>query len=633
MLCLILAGCASVDPNTGTAQPAPTIADPATQPPAVTATFTPSPEPSPTSTPQVDPAAQIPNFDHIVLIVLENRSYADVIGSSHMPHLNELAKQNVLLSNYFAVRHPSLPNYIALVSGSTQNITSDCRDCFVNQTNLADLIEASGRTWKAYMEDMPSPCFVGDAGPYAQKHNPFIYFDSVRLDTARCQSDIVPMTQLENDLAVNQLPNFSYIMPNLCNSAHDCSLETADNWVNDMVAKLQASSAFSGNTLIAITFDEGDKSNTGSCCGLGSEAGGQVATVLISPLARRGFEDGTAYSHYSLLKTILAAWGLPDLGQTQQAGTQPIIAPWSDQQGQPAGTDSPAVDTPTPAASSSSSSSTSTGNDLTFPIRAAFYYTWFPESWDQSGLNPYSHYQPTLGYYSEDDPAVIAQHIAAMQYGKIQAGIASWWGQGHYTDQRVPALLKAGEEMGFRWSLYVESEGYGDPSVDSIRSDLEYIRDHYASSPAFLKIDGRFVVFVYADRNDGCGMASRWAQANTVGAYLVLKVFSGYRTCPDQPDTWHQYAPDLAQKQVGSNSFTISPGFWKADDPDPRLQRDIERWNADVRAMVASQSRFHLVTTFNEWGEGSSIESASGWESTSGYGLYLDALHYDGVMP
>jgi hypothetical protein len=556
-----------------------------------------------------------------------------VIGSSHMPHLNELAKQNVLLSNYFAVRHPSLPNYIALVSGSTQNITSDCRDCFVNQTNLADLIEASGRTWKAYMEDMPSPCFVGDAGPYAQKHNPFIYFDSVRLDTARCQSDIVPMTQLENDLAVNQLPNFSYIMPNLCNSAHDCSLETADNWVNDMVAKLQASSAFSGNTLIAITFDEGDKSNTGSCCGLGSEAGGQVATVLISPLARRGFEDGTAYSHYSLLKTILAAWGLPDLGQTQQAGTQPIIAPWSDQQGQPAGTDSPAVDTPTPAASSSSSSSTSTGNDLTFPIRAAFYYTWFPESWDQSGLNPYSHYQPTLGYYSEDDPAVIAQHIAAMQYGKIQAGIASWWGQGHYTDQRVPALLKAGEEMGFRWSLYVESEGYGDPSVDSIRSDLEYIRDHYASSPAFLKIDGRFVVFVYADRNDGCGMASRWAQANTVGAYLVLKVFSGYRTCPDQPDTWHQYAPDLAQKQVGSNSFTISPGFWKADDPDPRLQRDIERWNADVRAMVASQSRFHLVTTFNEWGEGSSIESASGWESTSGYGLYLDALHYDGVMP
>ena len=615
-----------MDPNAATVQPDPTITGTATQPPTATATFTPLPGPSPT--PQVDAQTQIPNFDHIVMIVLENRDYADVIGSSHMPHLNELAKQNVLLSNYFAVRHPSLPNYIALVSGSTQNISSDCKDCFVDQPNLADLIETSGRTWKAYMEDMPSPCFVGDADPYAQKHNPFIYFDSVRLNAARCENDIVPMTQLDTDLAANSLPNFSYVMPNMCNSAHDCSLETADNWVNDMVAKLQASSAFSGNTLIAITFDEGDKKNTGSCCGLGSEAGGQVATVLISPVARRGFEDGTAYSHYSLLKTILEAWGLPDLGQTQQAETQPIIAPWSVKQSQPTGTNTqPPVATPTPA------SSASTGNELSFPIRAAFYYSWFPELWDQNDLNPYSHYQPTLGYYSEDDPAVIAQHIAAMQYGKIQAGIASWWGQGHYTDQRVPALLKAGEETGFRWSLYIESEGYGDPSVDSIRSDLEYIRDQYASSSSYLKIDDRFVVFVYADRDDGCSMASRWAQANTVGAYLVLKVFSGYRTCPDQPDTWHQYAPDLAQKQVGSNSFTISPGFWKADDPDPRLERDIERWTADVRALVAAQSKFHLITTFNEWGEGSSIESASGWESPSGYGLYLDALHYDGVMP
>lgn len=173
-----------------------------------------------------------------------------------------------------------------------------------------------------------------------------------------------------------------------------------------------------------------------------------------------------------------------------------------------------------------------------------------------------------MGYYSEDDPAVVAQQSAAMQYGKIQTGITSWWGQGHYTGQRVPALLKAGEETCFRWSLYIESEGYGDPSVDSIRSDLEYIRDQYASSSSYLKIDDRFFVFVHADGDDGCSIASGWAQANTVGAYLVLKVFSDYRTSPDQLDTWHQYAPDLAQKQVGLNSFTINPGFWKADDPD-----------------------------------------------------------------
>ncbi len=160
---------------------------------------------------------------------------------------------------------------------------------------------------------------------------------------------------------------------------------------------------------------------------------------------------------FLLLVSMVQRLGLPDLGQTQQSKTQPIVAPWTDQQSQPAGTDNspPAADTPTPAASSSNS----TVNELSFPTPAAFYYTWFPESWDQNGLNPYSHYQPTMVYYRKDNPTVIAQHIAAMQYGKIQVGIASWWGQVHYTDQRSPALLKAGEERGLRWSLYVENEG------------------------------------------------------------------------------------------------------------------------------------------------------------------------------
>ncbi len=149
-----------------------------------------------------------------------------------MPLLNALANQNVLLSNYFAVTHPSLPNYIALMSGSTQDITSDCTNCFVNQPNLADLIEASGRTWKAYLESMPSPCFVGDSGTYAQKHDPLIYFNSIRLNAARCDRSILPLTSLDSDLANNQLPNFSFIMPDLCNSGHDCSAGMADKWVS-----------------------------------------------------------------------------------------------------------------------------------------------------------------------------------------------------------------------------------------------------------------------------------------------------------------------------------------------------------------------------------------------------------------
>jgi hypothetical protein len=272
-------------------------------------------------------------------------------------------------------------------------------------------------------------------------------------------------------------------------------------------------------------------------------------------------------------------------------------------------------------------------NQLTFPIRAAFYYPWFPQAWNQSHINPFTQYHPTLGQYRSDDMKVIQQHIDAMKYGKIQLGIASWWGQGHHTDSHVADLLKAGQAANFYWALYIESEGSGDPTPDALRSDLVYIRDHYASAPAYLKINGKFLIFVYAQPEDSCGMADRWKQANTVGAYVVLKVFPGYRNCASQPDAWHQYAPANAQKQQGQDSYTISPGFWKAGEEVPMLVRDPSTWSKSIQAMIASKANFQLVTTFNEWGEGTAVESAKEWASPTGYGLYLDALHADGVAP
>lgn len=332
-LCLILASCS----------PASFLGGP------VQSGLTPNPTQTPTPTTTPPPAGSIPNFDHIVLIMLENRDYKSVMDGTQMPLLSTIAKQNVLLSNYFAVTHPSLPNYIALVSGSTQNITSDCTDCFVNQPNLADLIEASGRTWKSYLESMPSPCFLGNSDPYAQKHNPFLYFDSIRLNPTRCNNSIVPLTNLDTDLANKTLPNFSFIMPNLCNSGHSCPAATSDQWVSDMVSKLQASPALGKNSLIIIAFDEGGEKSTLGCCGLSSPAGGQVAVILISPTALTDFTDNTPYSHYSLLKTILTAWNLPALGQTAQDSTLPIEAPWTGQLGQnrpnPPGTIAPAAGT------------------------------------------------------------------------------------------------------------------------------------------------------------------------------------------------------------------------------------------------------------------------------------------------
>ena len=267
----------------------------------------------------------------------------------------------------------------------------------------------------------------------------------------------------------------------------------------------------------------------------------------------------------------------------------------------------------------------------TFPIRAAFYYPWFPEAWAQQGLDPFTKYHPSLGFYDSAAAAVIDSHIDAMLYGKISAGIASWWGQGSDTDTRMPALLAATGSLPFRWAVYYEPEGQGDPSVQQIRSDLAYLAAHYGSDPAYLKVDGRMVVFAYADPKDGCAMSDRWAAANTVHAYVVLKVFAGYQDCRRQPDSWHQYAAGTSDDPQVAYSYTISPGFNKASEPIVRLERDLLRWTSSIKTMAGSGLPWQLITTFNEWGEGSSIESAVEWQTGSGYGAYLDALHTDGA--
>jgi hypothetical protein len=279
------------------------------------------------------------------------------------------------------------------------------------------------------------------------------------------------------------------------------------------------------------------------------------------------------------------------------------------------------------AAGADSSAPGATGDQQpTAPIRAGFYYPWFPEAWRQQGKDPFSVYQPSAGYYDSSSAAVIASHIDAMRYAGMQAAISSWWGRGTATDLRFPLLLKGAEGTPFRWSVYYEQEGQRDPTVTEITADLTYLRDHYGNDPSYLRVDGRFVVFVYGGA-ESCDMVDRWRQANTVGAYVVLKVFSGYRTCAAQPDGWHQYGPAVAKSSHLPYSVTVSPGFHKATEPTPRLDRDLARWRQDVEAMAASTAQFHLISTVNEWGEGTAVESSTSWASSSGYGKYLDVLH------
>ena len=264
-----------------------------------------------------------------------------------------------------------------------------------------------------------------------------------------------------------------------------------------------------------------------------------------------------------------------------------------------------------------------------FPIRAAFYYAWYPEAWSRGGVFPYSRFRPSIDYYSTDEARVVRAHLDAMRYAHLDAAIYSWWGVvGYpYADLRFWRYLAAARTTPFRWAIYYEREGYEDPGVERIRAELEYVRNVYATKPAYLKVDGRFVVYVYGSREDGCDTAARWREANTVGAYVVLKGFDGFRSCAAQPDGWHQYSAATPAHDLAPDSFMVSPGFDEPSEASVRLARDLARWRESVAAMAASGARWQLVLTFNEWPEGTSVESAREWATPSGYGAYLDVLH------
>jgi phospholipase C len=312
--------------GTGPAVPTAAIATTTGLPPTLGGPPTGTPTAGPIAT--ATPRPLVPEFRHIVTIVFENKEFGTVIASPKMPYFNQLAKSYTLLTQFYAVIHPSLPNYLAMIGGDTFGVTFDCTSCLYDAQTLPDLIEASGRTWKTYQEDMPSPCFAGtESGSYAIKHNPFVYFKPIRLDTARCTRSVVPLTDLPIDMAAGALPNYIFITPNECNDAHDCELNVTDGWLKTLMIPLQAALDLEGAPyLIVLTWDEGQGNH--SCCGLPAEAGGRIATILISPQVKNGFQDGTPYTHYSLLKTIAESWHLSYLGHAADPEDVLITAPW-----------------------------------------------------------------------------------------------------------------------------------------------------------------------------------------------------------------------------------------------------------------------------------------------------------------
>ena len=244
---------------------------------------------------------------HVIEIVMENAEYGEVIGNSAAPYVNSLARRYGLATQSFAIRHPSLPNYLALTGGSTQGITSDCTECGAAAPNIADQLEAAGISWGAYLENVPSSCFRGaESGGYAKKHNPFIYYSQIADSPARC-AKLVGFGPLAAALRSGRLPTYAWISPNLCDDGHDCGVAAGDRFLARTVPGLLRGLGPHG--FLVITWDEG-VSNAG-CCGVAR--GGHIATVLAGPDVRPGGREATPVDHYGVLGTIERALGLPPL--------------------------------------------------------------------------------------------------------------------------------------------------------------------------------------------------------------------------------------------------------------------------------------------------------------------------------
>jgi phosphatidylinositol-3-phosphatase len=241
-------------------------------------------------------APVVPRLDHVVVVVFENHERDAVIGNASAPTFNRLASRYADLEDYDAVTHPSLPNYLALVSGSTQGITDDCTSCSAHGVDIGTLLSRAHRTWGGYAEGYPS------SSRFAKKHMPFLYF-------AGQAGHVHPLTAL----STTSPPAFAFVAPDLCSDAHDCSVSTADAWLAHFVPPLLRLP----RTAVFVVFDEGSSDVGG---------GGHVPALALGTAIRPHVRSAQPSGHYVLLRTIEDALGVAPLGASARA--QPLKGIW-----------------------------------------------------------------------------------------------------------------------------------------------------------------------------------------------------------------------------------------------------------------------------------------------------------------
>jgi len=276
----------------------------------------------------------MPQFGHVFIVEGENTSFSSTYSSSNMPYLTSLANQYGVSLHYWADTHPSIGNDLNLASGviSTNNDSATPSSLPLAIDNIAHEVEQAGKTWKDYAESDPniSGCGGVKSGNYIVRHDPLKYFTNINT------ANFVCFSQFATDLANNTLPNFSWLAPNGCDDAHDCSVGTFDTWLKTEIGPLLASSYFQpgGDGLLIITFDEDDKGGTPSCTTttVGQGCGGQVETVVVSARSKLAYQStagdpanfNSTYDEASILRTIADALGLKTSGLGAAAARVPM---------------------------------------------------------------------------------------------------------------------------------------------------------------------------------------------------------------------------------------------------------------------------------------------------------------------
>lgn len=260
------------------------------------------------------------SMQHVIIVVMENKGYDQVIGSSDAPYQSKLAKDYASASRYYGVYPDSLPNYISIISGYPY-ITKD-KDpgtlAPLKEQTIVNLLQTKNLSWKGYFEDMPQVCHLKDSGGsgYIAHHNPFVYFDLRNDDSCR---NTVGLDEFYKDLSNQTLPNYSLIVPNNIHNTHDSTVSEGDNWLSKFVPKIINSATFN-NTALFIVYDEGKKHDeSGFGSGKYAVNGGRLPLLLVSPFANKGFVSSVDYTHYNLLATVEKMLNLGNLGKGDAA--------------------------------------------------------------------------------------------------------------------------------------------------------------------------------------------------------------------------------------------------------------------------------------------------------------------------